>query len=80
MVNQESLTCDAFLQKRIRYTHSVQEEVVGGPKMPFLFTFRVKNAHVHMEVGGGQKREKLCPLTKIPTLSIYFEAPKLKLL
>ena len=50
MVNQESLTCDAFLQKRIRYTHSVQEEVVGGPKMPFLFTFRVKNVHVYVEV------------------------------
>ena len=32
MVNHEYLTFEAFLQKRIRYTHSVQEEVVGGPK------------------------------------------------
>ena len=39
MVNHEYLTFDAFLQKRICYTHSVQEEVVGGQKMPFLYTF-----------------------------------------
>jgi hypothetical protein len=28
-------------------------------KVSFLSTLRVKN--VHMEVGGGQKRAKLCP-------------------
>ena len=37
-----------------------QEEVVGGrKKSPFLSTFRVEN--VHVEVGGGQKRARLCP-------------------
>ena len=35
------------------------DKVVGGPKMSFLSTFRVEN--VHVEVGGGQKRAKLCP-------------------
>ena len=34
-----------------------KEEVVGGPKNLYS-TFRVKN--VHVEVGGGQKRAKLC--------------------
>ena len=35
MVNHEYLTLNSFLQKGIRYTHSVQEEVVGGQKCHF---------------------------------------------
>ena len=38
------------------------EEMVGGPiKYLFLSTFRVRN--VHVDVGGGWKRAKLCPHT-----------------
>ena len=43
--------------------------------MPFLSTFRVEN--VHVEVGGGQKRTKLCPrVIECPLSANIFRVPK----